>query len=499
MAISPELEAQILRYYHAEKWRMGTIAHQLHVHHGTVKRVLMSDGVPAAVLARPPSLIDPYLPFILETLKKFSTLTASRLYEMVRERGYRGSPNHFRHLIAMHRPRPMAEAYLRLLTLPGEQGQIDWGHFGHLEIGRARRPLMAFVAVLSYSRQIFLCFFLDAKMENFLRGHVRAFAAWNGLPRILLYDNLKSAVLERSGDAIRFNPTLLAFAGHYRFEPRPVAVARGNEKGRVERAIRYVRDSFFAARSFVDIEDLNAQAMQWCLGQAADRPSPADNRLRVGEVFAQEQAQLLRLPEHPFPTDERVEVTADKTPYVRFDRNDYSIPHTHVRRMLTVQADPQRVRIVDGSVVLADHPRSYDKGKQIEEPFHIDNLVKHKRQARQHRGMNLLNQAAPASADLLMQASRLGNNLGAITVALLSLLERYGAAELQLSIVEALAGGVPHPNAVRVALERRRLAQNKVPPVALILPEHVQRRDKPVRPHRLDTYDKLKGGKDDGQ
>ena len=86
---------------------------------------------------------------------------------MVREPGYRGSPDHFRHLIACHRPRPKAEAYLRLRSLPGEQGQVDWGHFGHLEIGRARRPLMAFVMVLSHSRQIFLRFFPDARMESF--------------------------------------------------------------------------------------------------------------------------------------------------------------------------------------------------------------------------------------------------------------------------------------------------------------------------------------------
>ncbi len=497
MAIPPELEAQILRYYHVEKWRMGTIARQLHVHHGTVKRVLVRAGLPANSFVRRPSQVDPYLPFIGQTLEKFSTLTASRLYAMVRERGYRGAPDHFRHLIALHRPRPIAEAYLRLTTLPGEQGQIDWGHFGHLEIGRARRPLMAFVAVLSYSRQIFLYFFLDARMENFLRGHVGAFTAWNGLPRVLLYDNLKSAVLERQGDAIRFHPTLLAFAGHYRYEPRPVAVARGNEKGRVERAIRYVRESFFAARTFTNVDDLNRQAQQWCLGQAADRPSPADLRLRVGQVFAEEQPLLLRLPEQPFPTDERVEVKAGKTPYVRFDLNDYTIPHTHVLKMLTVQADPQRVRIVDGGVVLADHPRSYDKGAQVEEPCHIETLVKHKRQARQHRGMNRLNQAAPASATLLLQAAARGNNLGSITAALLLLLERYGAAELQASIEEALAGGVPHPNAVGLALERRRQALHKAPPVALILPEHVQRRDKPVLPHRLDTYDKLKGDQDD--
>jgi transposase len=185
------------------------------------------------------SQIDAYLPFIHETLKKFPSLTASRLYAMVYERGYRGGQHHFRHLVSLHRPRPVAEAYLRLRTLPGEQAQCDWGSFGHLQIGRARRPLMAFVMVLSWSRQIYLHFFLDARMDSFLAGHAGAFAAWSGVSRVVLYDNLKSAVLERRGDAIRFNPTLLAFAAHHRYEPRPVAVYRGNEYGAVKNMSRW--------------------------------------------------------------------------------------------------------------------------------------------------------------------------------------------------------------------------------------------------------------------
>jgi transposase len=230
MVTPPDIEAQILRFYHAEKWTIGTIARQLHIHHSVVRRVLAQAGLPQVGPPPRPSKIDAYLPFIRQTLESFPTLTASRLYVMAYGRGYRGSPDHFRHVIACHRPRPKAEAYLRLRTLPGEQGQVDWGHFGYVKTGRARRPLMAFVMVLSYSRQIFLRFFLDARMENFMRGHVAAFEAWQGVPRVLLYDNLKSAVLERRGGAIRFHPTLLGFAGHYRYEPRPVAIARGNEK-----------------------------------------------------------------------------------------------------------------------------------------------------------------------------------------------------------------------------------------------------------------------------
>ena len=497
MVTPPDIEAQILRFYHAEKWTIGTIATQLNVHHSVVRRVLAQAGLPRLGPAARRSKIDTYLPFILQTLEKFPRLTASRLCAMVRERGYRGRPDHFRHLIACHRPRPKAEAYLRLRSLPGEQGQVDWGHFGHLEIGRARRPLMAFVMVLSHSRQIFLRFYLDARMESFLRGHVAAFASWGGVPRVLLYDNLKSAVMERRGDAIRFHPALLEFAGHYRFEPRPVAVARGNEKGRVERAIRYVRESFFAARSFTDLDHLNAQAEAWCCGLAADRRCPGEPDRTVREVFAEEAPRLLPLPDNPAPLLERVEVSVGKNPYVRFDLNDYTVPHTHVRRVLTVLADPHEVRIVDGTNLLACHPRSYDKGAQIEIAGHVQALVDEKRAARQHRATDRLAHAVPASRTLLERAAERGANLGAITVALMRLLDQVSAAELQAAILEALARDVPHPNAVRLALERRREQRGEAPPIAIAMPAHVQARDVPVRPHDLETYDRLKDMSDE--
>ena len=155
MTISQELRAKILRYHHVEKWRVGTISSQLGVHHGTIKRVLSETGVDKSEVLIEPSIIDPFLPFIFEQLKGFPTLTASRRYNMVVERGYTGGPDHFRHLISCYRPKKTAEAYLRLRTLPGEQAQVDWAHFGHMTIGSASRPLMAFVMILSYSRKVF--------------------------------------------------------------------------------------------------------------------------------------------------------------------------------------------------------------------------------------------------------------------------------------------------------------------------------------------------------
>jgi len=488
MTIAPDLVAQILRLHTVEKWRVGTIARQLHVHRDAVRRVLAGNCAPVHTSPLRVSRIDPYRPFILATLAKFPTLTAARLHAMVAERGYVGGPSHFRLLVAAMRPRPAAEAYLRLRTLPGEQAQVDWGHFGHLQIGRARRSLMAFVVVLSHSRMVFLRFFLDARMDSFLRGHALAFIAFGGVPRVLLYDNLKSAVLERQGDAIRFNPTLLALAGHYRFEPRPVAPARGNEKGRVERAIRYIRDSFFAGRTFTDLDDLNAQAAAWCLGTAADRRWREDGTLSVRQAFEAEREKLLSLPAHEFALGERLAVTVDKTPYIRFDLNDYSVPHTHVRRTLAVLADEHTVRILDGVAELARHARCWDRGQQIEEPAHVQRLVEHKRAARAHRGCERLAQAAPAAAPLLERAAARCENLGSITAALLRMLERYGAAALQVAILEALQRDVPHPNAVRLALERARQDRGQPPPVALVLPEHVARRDAPVRPHALGSY-----------
>ena len=497
MAISETLLSQIVRLHFAEHWKPGTIARQLSVHHDTVRRVLVQNGVPEAARSQRPSRLDPYLDFIQATLAQYPTLTAARLFDMVHARGYGGGPDHFRHRLAMLRPRRRAEAFLRLRTLPGEQGQIDWAHFGKLTIGRAERPLMAFVMVLSYSRRIFLRFFLDARMENFLRGHQAAFEAWQGLPRVLLYDNLKSAVLERQGDVIRFHPTLLAFAGHYRYEPRPVNVARGNEKGRVERAIRYIRDNFWPARTFRDLDDLNAQAQAWCDGPASMRPCPENREQSVQAVFAEEQPKLLALPDNPFPTFEVVEVSVGKTPYVRFDRNDYSVPHTHVRRTLSVCASPSEVRVLDGSAVVARHARSFDRGTQIEEAAHIEALLQEKRAGRAHRGIDRLAAAVPQSQALISQAAERGEPLATLTRNLEELLDAYGARELAAAIDEALARGVPHLNAVQLALQVRREQRAAPPPLALPLSDAIRARDPSVRPHALANYDQLLEPSDD--
>ncbi|TPV97189.1 MAG: IS21 family transposase [Myxococcales bacterium FL481] len=485
------MEAEILRLHFAEKWPMGTIARQLGIHHSVVRRVLGEAGQLVARKRPRPMKTDPYMDFIRETLEAYPKLCASRLYVMLKERGFDGSESRLRHVVRPLRPKPRHEAYLRLRTLPGEQGQVDWGHFGKLRVGRAKRTLLAFVIVLAWSRRIFLRFFLSARMPSFLRGHIEAFRAFGGSPRVLLYDNLKSAVLERRGDAIRFNPRLLELAGHYRFRPRACAPGRGNEKGGVERAIRYIRTSFFAARSFTDLDDLNAQARAWCEGEASERLWPDDRERRVREVFAEEQAKLLALPDDDFPCAEQVAVRAGKSPYVRFDLNDYSVPHTHVRRELSLVADLETVRVCDGPDVIATHARSWSKGERVEDPAHIADLVARKRNARAQRGLDRLYRAAPNTETLLVRAAERGMNLGSTTARLLVLLDHYGAAALDDAVAEVNEREVVHVPSVRQLLEQRRCAASRPPLLPVHLPPDPRIRDLVVRPHDLKTYDAL--------
>lgn len=497
--ISSEEEARIQRLYHAEKWPVGTIARELGRHHSTVERVIEKTQGTVKKPAPRPSIIDPYVPFILETFERYPKLHASRLFQMVKQRGYPGKPDHFRHLVARLRPQPPAETYLRLRTLPGEQAQVDWGHFGKVQIGRAQRFLAAFVMVLSFSRWIFARFYLDQRMENFLRGHEAAFQDFGGVARVLLYDNLKSAVLERNGEAIRFHPTLLDFAGHYRFEPRPVGVRRANEKGRVERAIRYLRRSFFAARQWSDLDELNEQVQHWCHTTAAERLCPEDREQTVRAVFEQEKGNLLALPEVPYPTDERCEVRIPKTPYARFDGNDYSVPHTHARRILTVVASPKTVRILDGEQVLARHPRSYSRHEQIEDPAHIEALVQHKREARVHRGQDRLLHAVPRSREMLQLLALRGKNLGSATAAMLRLLDTYGAAEVEAALDEVLLKQQPRVHDLRLVLERRCHERNQPPQLPVALPDDPRVRNLQVKPHALQTYDGVHQDDDETQ
>jgi transposase len=494
--ISAEQRAEIRRLYYAEHWKVGTIAAALGVHRDTVLRAIEAERF-LGYLARPrSSAVDPYLPFLRETLRQYPRLRATRLYEMLRARGYTASVVQLRRAVARERPAPQAEAYLRLTVMPGEQGQVDWGSFGAVEVGRAQRLLSCFVMVLSWSRALHAVFTLDQTLESFLRGHLEAFATFQGVPRVLLYDNLKSAVLERRGEAIHFHPRLLELCAHYHFAPRPVAVARGNEKGRVERQIQYLRTSFFAARPFRDVDDLNAQFRRWRDEVAHQRRVPGEADLTVGEALQRERAYLLPLPAHPLETDLQRVVRSGKTPYVRFDRNLYSIPHTLVRKPLTLVAGVALVRVLDGEREVARHVRCYDRGACIEDASHIEALVQWKRNARELKGRDRLRACVPQTDALFEVLALRGDNLGFHTSRLLRLLDDYGVDELCEATRLALERGAASSGSIAHLLEQRRRARGLPPPVQVDLPADPRIRDLRITPHRLEDYDAL-GERDD--
>ena len=485
--ISAETRAQIRQWFFAEHWKIGTIAQVLRIHPDTVRHAIESDRFHRAQTLRA-CVTDPYLPFIRQTLDQYPRLRATRIYQMIRDRGYRGSVIQLRRVVATLRPLHR-EPFLRLHKFPADEAQVDWAHFGEVRVGRARRRLSCFVITLSYSRALYLEFFFDQTLENFLRGHVHAFAAWSGTPRVILHDNLRSAVLERRADQVHFHPRLLELCAHYHCVPRPCLVRAANQKGRVERAIRYVRESYWAGRDFTTLSECNRQALLWRDQVAHQRPWPGDTTRTVADVLSEEQSRLLGLPAHPFDPDLMVPIRPPKTIYVRFDRNDYSIPPEARNRPLTLVASDSVVRILDGTQEIARHARSYDQQQEVLHPPHQQALLQLKRKTFDSTPSGRLAQAAPESETLLDLAFAQGESAGSQTAQLLKLLDLYGAAALRSAIREALERGTPRASSVVFLLRQQQQKISQLP--AIDLSRHPQAQFIDVQPHDLETYDEL--------
>ena len=487
--IPHEQVARIRHLFHAEHWKIGTIAAQLLLHPDTVRRALETGHFRRQPRLRP-QLTDPYLDFLRQTLQPYPRLRATRLFQMIVPRGYTGSVSQLRRVVADLRP-PPREAFLRLRAFPGEQAQADWAYFGEVRMGRARRRLSGLVLTLSYSRALWLEFFFDQSLENFLLGHGHAFHDGGGAPRSLQTDNLRSVVLERRGDAIHFHPRFLELSAHYHFATLPCRPGRGNEKGRVERAIQYVRSSFFAARPFTTLEDFNRQALAWRDQIAHQRPWPGDDSRTVLQVFQDEQPRLLPLPAHPFSCQVVRTVYADKTLGVRFDLNDYSVPPQALGRALTLVASPTTVRLLDGATEIASHRRSYDRHEQIEDSAHRQALLEQKRKALGSTASGRLAALVPESQAFLQATFERGESAARLTAPLLRLLDDYGVAELSAALREALQQQTPRLSSVAFILARRHRQRRQRTPLAVNLSRRPDLENLTVSNPSLEAYDDL--------
>ncbi len=486
----PEEIAEAKRLFYGEHWKIGTIAAHMNRHQDAIRRAINADSFcrKGRSVVR---VIDPYLDFLELTLKAYPKLTSTRIYEMLVPRGYQGSVSQVRRMVKKMRPESNMEAFMKLKTLPGEEAQVDWANFGEIQIGGAKRKLSAFVMVLSWSRGIHALFTLDQQQGNFLRGHVESFAYFGGIPRVLLYDNLKSAVLQRSGKAIHFHPRLLEFSGFYRYEPRPVAVARGNEKGRVERAIRFLRDRFFAARHFRDVDDLNVQFCKWREEWAHARPCPENREMTVAQAFEKERGALMPLPENPFSCETIETRRSTKQPYLKFDLNYYSIPFELLKKPLTILASHDTVRILDEGKEIAQHARSYDKEQYIEIKEHISALADRKRSSRQSREMGNLFAHVEGAKTLLEKVVERGESHTKATRQMDRLLDEYGSSELTFAVQQMLERDVTAPSALAQILEQERRKNRMKPAMTTKLSDDPRVQNLRVTPPTLGDYDDL--------
>jgi transposase len=491
--IDVELFAKIRRLYFAEHWKIGTIVNSLGVHSDTVAEAISKDRFGRRDSPDRLTSLAKYTDFIKSTLEIYPRLRSTRLFEMIKSRGYDGTVVQLRRHVAQVRPRKAAEAFLRLRTMPGEQAQVDWGHFGKIKIGHAERPLSCFVMVLSYSRRLYAEFVLEQKIDSLLRCHRNGFAAFNGVPREILYDNMKTVVLERQGEHIRYHPELLDFAGHYHFAPKPCAPFRGNEKGKVERTIQYLRHSFFAAREYSNLDHLNLQLQLWIDNVAHVRPVPGSmEKESINEAFLKESPLLLPLPEHPFTCDQVIVTRSGKMPYLRFDCNDYSIPHDRVGKPLTIVASQYVVRILDSGNLIAKHFRSYRKKDIIEDPRHIEKLAIEKRAASELRGRDRLRVSCSNTSEFFETLCQRGESLSHQTSRLNKLLDLYGAFELNEALQEAMNRNAYSADSVNFILEAKRKKRKEKPNLPVPLPDDPRIKNVRVKPHDLKEYDNLK-------
>jgi transposase len=420
--------------------------------------------------------------------------SAQQIYQRLREAGFDGGLTIVKDYVQRIRPRAVP-AFLTLSFLPGEAAQVDWGEYGTITVGGTKRRLSFFVMVLCYSRRMYLEFTVSQTSEFFLACHERAFAAFGGVPQRLIIDNLKSAVLQRlAGVTPVFNARYLDFSRHWGFEISACNVRSGNEKGRVENGVGYVKKNFLAGLQLADICALHPAGALW-VDTVANVRLHASTHQRPIEMFAQEQSALKPLNPNGFDLARVITVRANKQFRVALDANHYSVPAIYAGRSLTLKAYDDRICVYADNQLIARHVRSMDRHQDIEDPQHPKALLQQRRSAREQRLLTQFLAISPR-AELYragLEAKRMDAraHLRKI-VALLEMHDRDAVAralddglELQAFSAEYIA---------HILAARRRIGED---PGALQLTRAVDLLDLELPAPDLSIYDRAAGGRND--
>jgi len=375
-----------IREHHDQRGLNATqIAEALQLDVRTVTKWLGEERFRPRRARRRASKLDPHKATIRRWLEAHR-YSAQQVFQRLREEeGYTGGISIVKDYVRQVRP-PRTPAFLTLAFAPGECAQVDWGIWDAVPVGQTRRRLSLFVMVLCYSRMLYVEFTLSQTMEQFLACHQNAFAFFgNRVPHKIMVDNLKSAVLRRiTGEAPVFNPRYLDFAQHHGFRIIACNKGKGNEKGRVESGVGYVKKNFLNALEVSDFKTLNPAARLWMDGIANVREH-GETHQRPVDRFAEERSALQAGPQQPYDVANIVQVRASSSFRVRWETNRYSVPAEYAGCLLTLKVYPDRLCVYDGETLIARHPRSWDRHQDFEHPDHPKALLEQRRGARQQK------------------------------------------------------------------------------------------------------------------
>ena len=383
------------------------------------------------------SKLDPFKAQIVRMLDKYS-YSAAQVFQRLREHGYDGGYSIVKAYVRTVRPRRQP-AFLTLAFAPGECAQVDWGSFGSVKVGQTSRRLSFFVMVLCYSRMMYVEFTVSQTMEHFLACHQHALECFGGIPQKVMVDNLKSAVLKRAlGEAPLLNPKYADFAAHNGFRIVPCNVGKGNEKGRVENGVGYVKKNFLAGLDIPDFSVLNPATKQW-LETIANVRLHGATRDKPLDLWHKEKPYLSPLPLYPFDIATVSQVRASRQFRITLDTNRYSVPAHLAGQALTLKTYPDRLCIYQGDKLIARHLRSYDRHGDFEDPDHPKALLEYRKKARDQKlFMRFLSLSTKAEAYYLkLQERRLNPHHHVRKIVALS--DIYGQEAVARAMEDAFA------------------------------------------------------------
>jgi transposase len=434
------LWAEIRRLAEMEKLSGRVIARRLHCSRHTVAAALQMQQPPAREAAQRASLLDPYLAQIKDLLARYPDLSAERIREELARgpQGYTGSASVLRRYLRKVRP-ARGRVYQEVHYEPAQAMQVDWGECGRVQVGSTTRKVSVFVAVLCYSRLLFIEFTLSQRKAEFYRGLVNALTFFGGSPRNLIFDNLKAAVLNGSGRSACFHPEFLGLCGYFCLQPVPCARRDPESKGIVEGSVRYVKHNALAGRAdeLTRFEDYLALAPYW-RDQVANLRQHESTHERPLERFQQERTLLRPLPSIPFDTDEVVPAVVSPHARIEFDGNRYSVPPQFARRPVTVRANRDALRLLHEGQEVAQHVRCYERRQLLVLPDHHLAALTLRQRPSQHALEQDFDALGPAARDFHLRLNSRPVKTNVHLRRLLRLAQLYGRTEVLAAITRAL-------------------------------------------------------------